>query len=188
MKITRMPDELYLGLEDIWTDNAPEMPDVLRDVSNLQFLLFDDGGGSQWYILDEDDKDIVFFLTNIVPGLSATFYGLNLKDASIPKAREQLKEIMREFDLRRLTYTIPAPVVELARIAQSLGFWPEGRAKEAAIYNGEYTDMDWFGFYRSEVEDAKVALSGPAAVGLDKPKKRRRRSRRKKKTAPKESA
>jgi hypothetical protein len=183
-----MPNKMLDGIVRIWEANAPEMPDTLRDIDNLRFLLYEDGGRSQWYILDEDDKDIVFFLTNVVPGLSATFYGLNLHDAPIPKAREQLKEIMREFDLRRLTYTIPAPVVELARIAQRLGFWPEGRAKDAVIYNGEYTDMDWFGFYRSEVEDAKVVLSGPAAVGLDKPKKRRRRSRRKKKTAPKESA
>lgn len=178
---------MFSELQKIWKKNAPEMPDTLRDVENLQFLLFEDGGRSQWYILDDDDKDVVFFLTNVVPGLSATFYGLNLQEAPRDLAIKQLREIMREFDLRRLTLTIPAPVVELQRIVTGLGFWPEGRAKDAAIYNGDYTDMDWFGFYRSEVEHGKVALSGPAAVDLDKPKKRRRRSRRKKKKAAQES-
>jgi hypothetical protein len=52
--------------------------------------------------------------------------------------------------------------------------------KDATLYDGEYTDVDIFGFYRSEVEDGKIAISGPAAVDPGKPKKRRRRSRRKK--------
>jgi hypothetical protein len=59
--------------------------------------------------------------------------------------------------------------------------------KDAVIYNGRYADLDVFGFYRAEVEDGKISVSGPAAVDPGKPKKRRRRSRRKKAKAAPES-
>ncbi len=180
MKITNMPEGFLKELVIQWEKNSPLMPDADRPVDSLYYLLASDSGASQWYVLTPD-TDVVFYLRGVIPGVSAVFAALNLGDANASLVKTELREIMREYDLRRLTLTVPAPVVEITRIAQSLGFWPEGRMKDATVYNGEYTDLDILGFYRSEVEDGKISVSGPAAVDVGKVKKRRRRSRRKKK-------
>lgn len=185
MKITRLPVHAVKELEVLWNKNTPYMADADRPIQNLVYLLTSDNGDSQWYVID--DSDVVFFIRNVIPGVSATFGALNLHEANPGKAKDELRVIMREFDLRRLTYLIPAPVIKLVRCATRLGFWPEGRMKDAVIYEGKYVDTDVLGFYRSEVEDGRVSVSGPAAVDPGKPKKRRRRSRRKKKQAAQES-
>lgn len=178
MKVTNMPEPFFRELQVQWEKNQEAMADVDRSTDNLRYLLTSDGGDSQWYVLP--DTDVVFYLRNVVPGVSAIFYALNLEQANPEVAKSEIRDIMREFDLRRLTLALPAPVLSLARVAQRLGFWPEGRMKDATLYNGDYTDVDIFGFYRSEVEEGSIPISGPAAVDPGKPKKRRRRSRRKK--------
>jgi hypothetical protein len=184
VKITRLEEKAIKELTQQWEKNAKHMADADRPLENLAYLLSQDGGDSQWYVVGE--TDVVFFIRNVTPGLSAVFYSLNLEEAEPAAAKDEIRAIMREFDLRRLTYTIPTPIVSLARVAQRVGFWPEGRMKDAVLYDGKYTDLDLFGFYRAEVEDGKVSISGPAAIDPGKPKKRRRRSRRKKKkVAPK---
>lgn len=179
MKITRLKEHVLTELTRLWKDNAKYMPDPDREVQNLLYLLTSDNGDSQWYVVG--DGDTVFYIRNVIPNLSAVLYALNIFEASEAEVKAEIRDIMREYDLRRLTYTVPSPVVDVARAAQRLGFWPEGRLKDAIFYNGKYADLDLFGFYRSEVEDGKVSFTGPAAIEPGKPKKRRRRSRRKKK-------
>ncbi len=179
MKITNMPEAFFKELKIQWEKNSELMPDNERHIDNLLYLLTSDGGDSQWYVLP--DTDVVFYIRNVIPGVSAVFFALNLDTAEPVDAKEEIKGIMREFDLRRLTYAVPAPVLTTLRAAQRIGFWPEGRMKDATLYNGGYADVDILGFYRAEVEDGKVPVSGPAAVDPGKTKKRRRRSRRKKK-------
>lgn len=182
MKITRLKEHVLTELTRLWKDNAQYMPDPDRDVKNLIYLLTSDAGDSQWYVIGEGDT--VFYIRNVIPNLSAVMFTLNILETTPEEAKSEIRDIMREYDLRRLTYTVPAPVVDITRVAQRIGFWPEGRMKDAIFYDGKYADLDLFGFYRSEVEDGKISLTGPAAVQPGKPKKRRRRSRRKKKKTP----
>jgi hypothetical protein len=97
MKITSMPDELFRELRVQWEKNTSQMTDADRSIENLVYLLTSDNGDSQWYALA--DTDVVFFIRNVIPNLSAVFFALNLEEAQPQAARDEIRGIMREFDV-----------------------------------------------------------------------------------------
>jgi len=176
-KIQDMSVALLQLLRAAWAKNGRHMADADRPPEVLEFLLFQDGGDSQWYEIPGHLAWI--YVRNVVPGLSADFHALNLEGEqafNVEKVRGVVREIMREYDLRRLTMVLPAPVTNVAGAAARLGFQIEGRLVDACIYDGQFADGLVMGFYRGNVE--KVALS-PAAQAAPK-RRRRRRSRRRK--------
>lgn len=177
-KLQDMTLELLELLRAAWQKNGHNMADADRPLEVLDFLLFQDGGDSQWYEVPGHLAWV--YVRNVVPGLSADFHALNLEGErafNVEQVRGLIREIMREYGLRRLTMVLPAPVTQIQAAAVKLGFAIEGRLVDACIYEGQYTDGILMGFYRGNVE--KIALS-PAARGAPK-RRRRRRSRRRKK-------
>ena len=170
MKIQELSLELYSQLKEAWAGNAERMQDADRDVAVLDYLLFQDGGDSQWYQVEGHRTWL--FVRNVVPGLSASLWALNMDGpAALPSAKITLDEIMSEFQLQRLTVSIPSPLVKVAHAAQQLGFRHEGRLRSAMVYNGRVVDADIFGLI---AEDPQTPRETP------KRRRRRRRSRRRK--------
>lgn len=166
--------ELLELLRAAWAKNGHNMADADRPPEVLDFLLFQDGGDSQWYQVPNHLAWI--YVRNVAPGLSADFHALNLEGEAafnLEQVRGIIREIMREYDLRRLTMVLPAPITHIQAAAAKLGFQIEGRLIDACLYEGKYTDAVLMGFYRGSVE--KVALSYAAQAA---PKRRRRRRSR----------
>ena len=170
MKIQELSLELYGQIKSAWAANSERMQDADRDGAVLDYLLFQDGGDSQWYQVEGHRTWL--FLRNVVPGLSASLWALNMDGpAALPSTKATLGEIMSEFQLQRLTVSIPSPLVRVAHAAQQLGFRHEGRLRSAMFYNGRVVDADIFGLIS---EDPQTPRETP------KRRRRRRRSRRRK--------
>jgi hypothetical protein len=154
------------------------MADSDKDPSVLDYLLGEDGGDSQWYEME----DAWIYIRNVIPGLGADVHFL-CPDGLNGSTRSVLKDVMREYDLRRLTLAVPAPVTALQDEVAKVGFVREGRLRDATFYGGQYADIVLMGFHRSEVEKGLPLTQ--AAKG--KKKRRRRRSRRKAQSPGKET-
>jgi hypothetical protein len=180
MKIRNVNAAMLTDMRELWNETAPARPDQLRSEDILRYLMMDDGGDSQWYVVE---PATVLVLTNVQPGLSADFLIMNGEPADWKSVRAELQHIMREFDLRRLNWTTPANVTAWFQIARKLGFEPEGRLKDGLTFDLDYVDAIIFGLHRSAVESFEIpVVSGKAGENLaPKKKRRRRRSRRKKK-------
>lgn len=171
MRIEDLTPDLALQLEAAWLAAMPARADHQRSLDYLAWLLAE--SDSSWYQIE--GRRAWLYVTNIVRGLSADLHALNLDGwAAVdpPKVRDELKAIMDEFDLHRLTAVIPAPVGKLHKALKMLGFTKEGQVRGAMIFNGRPTDAVVYGLLRREVE--------PAQEGQAAPTKRRRRRRRRK--------
>src|SRR3990167_1858624 len=169
LKIQELSLEMYSQIKEAWASNAERMQDADRDAGLVDYLLFEDGGDSQWYQVEGHRAWL--FVRNVVPGLSASLWALNMDGpAALPGARAVLGEIMSEFGLQRLTVSIPSPLVKVAHAAQQLGFKHEGRLRSAMVYSGRVVDADIFGLVAER--------EGTPSEGK-KRRRRRRRSRRK---------
>ena len=170
MKIQELSLELYGQIKSAWAANSERMQDADRDGAVLDYLLFQDGGDSQWYQVEGHRTWL--FVRNVVPGLSASLWALNMDGpAALPSAKITLDEIMSEFQLQRLTVSIPSPLVKVAHAAQQLGFRHEGRLRSAMVYNGRVVDADIFGLTLNE------GNTTPSQGTNETPKRRRRRRR-----------
>jgi len=172
---------MLTDMRELWHETARARPDHLRDEDLLRHLMMEDGGDAQWYVTP---PSTVIIINSVRPSLSAEFMIMNGEPADYPAVRLELREIMREFDLRRLNWTVPANVSAWNTVARQLGFVPEGRLKDALTFDLDYVDAIIFGLHRREVESGKhtIAVSGKAAENLaPRTKRRRRRGRRKKK-------
>lgn len=167
-KITRMTAELYILLVEAWHKNSVRMCDPDKSIDTLEWRLFEDaqtawyqGPGRSWMYISEIDS-----------GGNANMHVLNLdgqEAVQIPEARQVMREMMQEFNLKRLSLFIASPLVKIAHAAQVIGFSHEGRMRDAAQYGGRTVDVEVFGLTRPEIEDG---------TGKKK-RKRKRRSRRK---------
>lgn len=157
MKLTEMTLELAQDLMKWWMETEDSRIDEMKNPDVLYNMFFD-GGQSQFYLID----DLLFIVTNINPGRSAVVYELGIlgNDYNQKEAKDELIKIVRDYDLKRLTFACSSCVNAFAAKLKPLGFKYEGRMRHAAIYNGKLTDIDLYGFYSV------------------KPSKRRRRGRR----------
>lgn len=157
MKIQEMNLELAQGLMNTWIETGDCRSDEMKDPDMLYNMLFNDGGKSQFYMI----PGVVFILSHIIPGSSGVLFEMGMQGIFDQKeAKKQLIEMVREYELKRLTFLTPSPITALSPVLKSIGFKYEGRMRHACMYNGKLSDVDIFGFYSV------------------KPSKRRRRGRR----------
>jgi len=181
MKLTELNDQDYSELARLWTNTDPERPDMERGIELLDYMLFDDGGASVWHIVPPTG---VFVISSIVPGFAANFTPVALYTVDAETAKAELRSVMREYDLRRLTAFVPAPIHAVRRNLSQIGFAEEGVMRDGTIYNSIYTDVVVMGLHRSEVEHEKpLPTAGEAARDIGKKRRRRRRRSRRKKKA-----
>lgn len=175
MKVETLTNEVAAEIEAAWLRSWSHQPDYAKDWAYVAWLLTQ--SDMQLYRLDGHSAWI--YLTDITPGVEATMHALNLEgQAGVdrPAARKEILSAMREFNLHRLTVTIPAAFHKLNAATKELGFRREGKMREAAIYDGKYVDMNVYGLMRREVEHDEIKSVAPP---LRKKRRRRRRSRRK---------
>lgn len=175
-RVTDLKADEYTLLHEAWALSEKERIDGQRNAEILENHIF---GGTVFYRVPNHKAWIL--LSHVAHGLNGNVQVLSLDD-TVEKGnfKETAKEMMRDYDLRRVTTYVPAPVARMQHRLSKVGFEQEGRLKDAGRYDEKYTDVLIYGFYRSEVEDSKVALSS-AAKGKTA-RKRQRRSRRKKQT------
>lgn len=85
-----------------------------------------------------------------------------LGEPPVVKARKELKRLMEELGLDRVTSYVPAPAVNYVALLKNIGFKVEGKMRQAGTYNREPVDLIVCGFLPE----------------YKKGRKRRRRSRR----------
>ena len=178
MKLTQINQEVYEELRQLWNNTDPERPDMERGRELLDHMLFDDGGASIWYIVP---PTAVFIITNIVPGFGANITPVALYTVDAETAKAELRSVMREYDLRRITASVPAPILAVQRNLHQLGFTEEGRLRDGTTYDSDFTDQVILGLHRSEVERVPLPITGPAGKDVGKKRRRRRRRSRRKK-------
>jgi hypothetical protein len=179
MKLTKLDQDTYLELSQLWENTDPERPDGERGAELLSHMLFDDGGASVWYVVPPSG---VFVLTNIQPGFGANITPVALYTVDAETAKAELRSVMREYDLRRITAFVPAPILAVQKNLHQIGFAEEGRLRDGTTYDLDFTDLVVLGLHRSEVERIPLPIAGPAGQDVGKKRRRRRRrSRRKKK-------
>lgn len=103
-----------------------------------------------------DDFVGVFYMTNIRPELDASvhysfFDGRHRGRVELTKA--MLKYAFERYNFQRLTVEIPRYATDKTRnfVETWLGFRKEGRKRKAALFDGEYFDVNIYGILRSEV-------------------------------------
>jgi len=185
MKLTGLNQEIYEELLQLWSNTDPERPDMERGVRLLDHMLFDDGGASVWYVVPPTG---VFIMTNIVPGFGANLTPVALYTVDAETAKAELRSVMREYDLRRITATVPAPILAVQRNLHQIGFAEEGRLRDGTTYDADFTDAIVLGLHRSEVERIPTPIAGPAGRDVGKPRRRRRRRSRRNKKVTEENA
>ncbi len=178
MKLTQIDQEMYEELKQLWNNTDPERPDSERGVEILDHMLFNDGGASVWYIVPPTG---VFIITNIIPGNGANITPVALYTVDAETVKTELRSVMREYDLRRLTASVPAPIHSVQLNLLRIGFSREGALRDGTVYDTNFTDQIILGLHRSDVEDVPLPITGPA--GKDVGKKRRRRRRRSRRKA-----
>lgn len=104
-------------------------------------------------LFEIDDVGIVF-LSDIVPGLNADIH-INFWDRRMKGREGLIREIAKfainNFNLHRLSTSIPAYArPALARI-KKYGFKEEGIIRESVLYEGQYNNVHLFGILASEV-------------------------------------
>ena len=157
MKITEMNLDLAKKLMNWWIETGDARVDEAKDPDMLYNSFFDNGV-TQFYTV----PGALLMATNINPTAGAILYELGLLGESydVVEVKNELISIVREYDLKRLTFACPSCVNAYSNILKPLGFKFEGRMKFAGTYNGKLCDIDLYGFYSV------------------KPAKRRRRGRR----------
>lgn len=145
-----------------WLDSMPRQVDSERNLDALKALWADPG--VIWY---RGPGRSFLYLTDLNPGLSASLHALNLdgkRSLKIKEARSVLLSAMNEWSLHKLNALVPSPLLKVGSAVKALGFRHEGRIREVTLFNGLFTDIDFFGLLKTELEG--------------KPPKRRRRRRR----------
>jgi hypothetical protein len=145
-----------------WLESLPRQVDSERNLEALRALWEDPS--VIWY---QGPGRSFVYLTDLTPGVAASLHALNLDgkiSLRVKEVRNILTEAMREWSLHKLNALIPSPLVRVGSAVKALGFRHEGRIREVSLFNGIFTDVDFFGLLRSELEGQP-------------PKKRRRRRR-----------
>ena len=149
--------DLAKKLMNWWIETGDARVDEAKDPDMLYNSFFDNGL-TQFYCVPE----ALLMVTNINKGSSGILYELGILEGKydVKELKDELISVVREYDLKRLTFACPSCVNAYSNILKPLGFKFEGRMKFAGTYNGKLCDIDLYGFYSV------------------KPAKRRRRGRR----------
>lgn len=91
-------------------------------------------------------------VVNVRPGLDG-FFNVVMFDRKVSGREDTFKRIILEiFELtknRRLTVMIPGHMEVMRKLALRLEFQPEGRMRDAYVYDGKFEDVFIFGLIRN---------------------------------------
>ncbi len=111
-------------------------------------------------IWEVDDVGI-FYLTQMAPGhqghIHFTFWDSRLR-GRIELGKEMLIYLMKTFKFHRLVVEVPLYAHKaLFRAVESLGFKKEGRMREAALYKGQWFDVNLYAILNHEVLNGRLS-------------------------------
>jgi len=103
-----------------------------------------------------DDFIGVFYLTHIEPGVKAkvhyTFFDRK-HFGRVPLVREMLKFVFNKYQFVRVSAEVPAYAGSLvSNFVESVGFYREGKLRNAALYKDAWFDVKLYGILREETE------------------------------------
>ena len=167
MQITNMTEEIYSALHELWEKNAARLPDELRDPDLLDYFLFQDGGSTRLYTVGH--KPAVVIVGEIKEGLSATVLLLNHEFAEVGEILHELRQIIDELALKRLTAQVPGPVKDVQRQLEKVGFRREGHLRRSTIWNGRLCGTDVYGFYKDPTYEGRRSNGNRPSVRESRP-------------------
>lgn len=105
-----------------------------------------------------DDFTGVLYITDIQPGVDAkchfSFFDKRIRGRE-PLVREMLIHVFTKYQFQRLSVEVAlyinAKNSALLRFVEGLGFKLEGRKRSAALYEGQWFDVNLYGILRSEL-------------------------------------
>ena len=153
MQIPEITPEVMYALFEMWAANGPRMPDAMRPPEVLEDFLVNDGGATRFYQVE--DQPSVVMVGSIQPGLNAQVMLLNHEFAELGALMRELRGIIDEFELRRLTAQVPGPVKDVQRQLEAIGFRKEGHLRRSTLWNDRLVGMDLWGLYRDPARDQR---------------------------------
>lgn len=153
MLIQDMTVDLTEALLAMWEENASRLPDALRPPAVMESFLFEDGGLTQLHIVD--DSPTVVVVGDIQPGLNASVLLLGHENSDIGSLLREMRNIIDELELKRLTANVPAPVKDVQRTLVNVGFRKEGHLRRSIYYDGRLVGQDIYGMYRDPPREAR---------------------------------
>lgn len=181
MKLTEANDQLMQLLYETWEAESHMRLDAARPQEALEYLLNEDPT-SQWYMVGPT----ILILTGI-NGLNGNLMALNLTHAKRPSLRAELRAMMEEYGLRRLSTIVPASQKGLRDSWKTFGLRVEGRARDAGIMDGHFVDVWFMGIRHPEIAYGDENR-GPSPPNPGGGKRKRRRRRGKKIGAPEKAS
>ena len=166
MQLAEMNDEIYSALIDLWDREFSRLPDVMRDPSVMHNFIWG-GDATKIYLVGE--KPAVVVVGSVEPGLAATVLLVNFEAAEVGELLRELRQIIDEFDLKRLTATVPGPAKEIHRILERIGFRREGHLRRSVYFNGRLCGTDVFGFYKDPAFESRKPRSNGATSRSETP-------------------
>lgn len=155
MQIPEMTEELYSALHDIWDSNAMRLPDEMRDPDLLDYFLFQDAGATKLYLVEPSPTLIM--VGDIKEGLSATVILLNHEHAEVGQILREMRGIIDEFRLKRLTAQVPGPVKDVQKTLERVGFRREGHMRRSTVWNSRLVGIDIWGMYKDPAFESRRA-------------------------------
>ena len=152
MQLAEMNDGIYDALIDLWDQEYYRLPDVMRDPDVMHNFIW---GGAETKLYLVGEKPAVVVIGSIEPGLSASVMLVNFEAAEVGELLRELRLIIEEFDLKRLTATVPGPAKEIHRILEKIGFRREGHLRRSTFFNGRLCGTDIFGLYREPAYESR---------------------------------
>lgn len=108
------------------------------------------------------DMQGLILVQGIQPKVGASIHFAHWGDIPITTlkvyALELISTLFKEFELPRITVTLPSINKEAKRVAVLLGFKSEGVLRKAYLRNGQYHDILIFGLLKEEFEEIRRIL------------------------------
>lgn len=146
MEIPEITEDVYSALHDIWDRTADKRPDGMRSPDILDYFLFQDGGATRLFVVGGTPAIVIF--GDIEEGLSARVVIVNPHEAEPSQILRELRDVMLEWDLKRLTAEVPGPVKDVQQTLKAVGFRREGHLRRATFWNGRLCGIDVYGIYK----------------------------------------
>lgn len=146
-------------IEWLWEkvkDQTYAFDDTVKGDAQAFLLSLFRSDSAHWY-----NESGMVSLVGIQPKINANIHFLRW-DMSYPKseiladARQVFEEAFEEFDLVRISATVPKFAVPALQLAVKLGMQYEGSMRECFLHEGRYHDLVLYGLLRREFEQSKV--------------------------------
>lgn len=155
IELDKFQDKVEWLWERVRTQNYA-FDDTVKDNSQAFLLTLFRPDSVHWYC----DEGMVS-VTNIQPEINANIHFL-MWDHSYPVAKiiaegkKVIEQVFVEFDLARVTATVPHFSSNVMRLAVALGMKYEGTMRECFLHEGKFYDLVIYGMLRREFEKEKT--------------------------------